>query len=154
MARWWADDPALEAIEADYGPGIDGHEPCEVFIAHRDGVPLGLAQRLWLHDYPRYVADIGAWTPVPAGACSIDYLLGNPGALQRGLGTELVGAFTSLLWRDRAQAAALLVPVHAGNRASWRVLERNGYTLAARAELDPDNPADSRDHVIYRIDRP
>ena len=43
-----------------------------------------------------------------------------------------------------------LVPVHADNRASWRALERAGFTRVAEGDLEPDNPQDTRDHVVYR----
>ena len=47
----------------------------------------------------------------------------------------------------------MIVPVHAGNRASWRALERAGFTRVAAGELRPDNPRDSRDHYVYGLNR-
>lgn len=55
VARWWDDDPALGAIEKDYGPCVDGTEPAEVFIACRDGEALGLIQRYKYKAYPAYL---------------------------------------------------------------------------------------------------
>lgn len=154
VARWWCDSPEPEALEAEYGGVIDGRESAEVFIAHRDGRPLGLVQRFALSAYPEYEAEIARWTEVPVAAWSIDYFIGEPDALRRGLGTTLIARLTGGIWADAPQAPAILVPVHADNRASWRVLERNGYRLAADARMEPDNPADSDAHRIYRIDRP
>ena len=154
VQRWWCDDPDPAAVEAEYGGVIDGRERAEVFIAHRGGRPVGLVQRFALDAYPSYAAEIARWTEVPAGAWSLDYFLGEPDALLRGWGTALVGQLTAGLWADVPQARCVIVPVHADNRASWRVLERNGYARVARGEFEPDNPADSREHLLLRLDRP
>lgn len=153
VSRWWAADASLEGIEADYGPGVDGAEQCEVFVAHRDGSAIGLAQRLRLQAYPQYLAEIAAIVPVPAGAWSIDYLVGEPGNTGRGWGTGMATAFTGRIWLDDAAASSVIVPVHAANRPSWRTLERAGYARIATGLLEPDNPADHRKHYLYRIDR-
>ena len=71
VLRWWADDASAEGVEADYGGVIDGAEPCEVFIAYRDGVAIGFTQRLRLDAYPNHLRDIAQVVPVPAGAWSI-----------------------------------------------------------------------------------
>jgi aminoglycoside 6'-N-acetyltransferase len=152
VLRWWADDATQEGVEADYGGVIDGTEPCEVFIAHRDGAAIGLAQRLQLSAYPSYADEIRQSVPVPPGAWSIDYLVGEGNATGRGWGAELVAAFTRRLWLDEATAACIIVPVHADNRFSWRALERSGYTRIATGLLEPDNPADNRKHYLYRSD--
>lgn len=65
VARWWCDDPAPAALEAEYGGVIDGREPAEVFITHQAGRPIGLVQRFALAGDPSYRDDIAAWTPVP-----------------------------------------------------------------------------------------
>lgn len=154
VARWWDDDPSLDAIEADYGGCIDGTEPAEVFIALREGEPVGFVQRYRLDSYPQYLDELAPVLSVAASALSIDYLIGPPEALGRGWGAAMIVAFAHQLWRDCPDASALIVPVHAGNIASWRALERAGFARAASGLLQPDNPADSKDHYIYRLDRP
>lgn len=154
VARWWNDDPGLEAIEADYGGCIDGTEPAEVFIALNEGEPAGFVQRYRLDSYPQYLIELAPILPVPASAFSIDYLIGPPDGLGRGWGGAMIAAFVRQLWRDHPEASALIVPVHADNIASWRALQRAGLTRVARGSLQPDNPADSEDHYLYRLDRP
>jgi len=46
------------------------------------------------------------------------------------------------------------VPVSTANVASWRALEKAGFARVGTADLEPDNPVDSREHVVYRLDRP
>ncbi len=154
VARWWAADPSLESIEADYGGAIDGTDPSEVFIAHRAHAPIGLVQRYRIESYPPYIEELRPILTLPAHAASMDYLIGPPGALRRGLGAQMLREFVARIWLDDLLTPALVVPVHADNTASWRVLERIGFSRAASGELKPDNPADHRHHFIYRLDKP
>jgi len=57
-------------------------------------------------------------------------------------------------WACCSQADDVIVPVSAGNYASWRTLERAGFQRIAAGDLEPDNPCDPRDHYVYRIERP
>lgn len=154
VARWWADDASPQGLESDYGPVIDGTEPCEVFIALRNGAPFGLVQRLAIAAYPEYEQEYAALCPVPPGAWSIDYLVGAAGDTGRGWGSAMLAAFVRQLWADQPQASCLLVAVHVSNEASWRALARCRFRRVAHGEMTPDNPADTREHVVYRIDRP
>lgn len=154
VARWWADDPSAQAIEAGYGGAVDGTEPSEAFIACRAGVPLGLVQRYRLDAYPRYLRELEPIISVPTGAASINYLIGPVQALGRGWGTAMIQAFTEILWHADPQTTAVIVPVHVANRAAWRALERAGYARIASGLLEPDNPADDRECYLYRLDRP
>src|SRR4051812_47153320 len=124
VARWWADDSSDEGLEAMYGGCIDGTEPAEVFVAEVDGRPIGLVQRFRIDAYAEYQEELAALVEIPARTSSIDYLIGPEDAIGRGWGTKLIRTFAAQLWRDDAEAVAIIVPVHAANRASWRVLER------------------------------
>ena len=153
VARWWADDASAAAIEADYGGCVDGTEPAEVFIAHCGARPAGLIQRYRLDAYPQYIEELAAIMTVPAAAWSIDYFLGPADVLGQGLGTRMVQAFVARIWRDDNAASCVIVPTNAYNRASWRSLERAGFTRVASGDLTPDNPVDDPAHFIYRLDR-
>jgi aminoglycoside 6'-N-acetyltransferase len=151
--RWWHDDPSLSAIEADYGGCVDSSEAAEVFIAHCDGVPVGLIQRFRFGAYPDYISDLAHILPVPVDASSIDYLIGPVQALGKGVGTAMIAAFIARLWEDDPDTPAIIVPVQADNHASWRALERAGFTRVATGELEPDNPSDRRTHFLYQLVR-
>jgi aminoglycoside 6'-N-acetyltransferase len=154
VARWWADDPALEALEREYGPVIDGADPAEVFIATVDDGELGMIQRYRIADEPIHLAELRPLTEVPPCAMSIDYLIGAASQTGKGLGTAMIREFVERLWKEHPACPCIIVPVHADNRASWRALERCGFVRVAEGELTPDNPADSPAHVISRLDRP
>ncbi|GAA4305657.1 GNAT family N-acetyltransferase [Klenkia terrae] len=152
VARWWAVDPG--EVEARYGPSIDGTDPTALYLGLTDGEPFGFVQVYRFADEPSYVAELAPVHPVPAGALSIDYLVGTAGHRGRGLGAGLVRAAVQRGFADHPDAQDVVVPVHAENRASWRALEAAGFTRVAEGELEPDNPADTRAHVVYRRHRP
>jgi aminoglycoside 6'-N-acetyltransferase len=153
VARWWAADPSLDAIEAEYGGCIDGTEPSEMFVAHRDGRPIGLIQRYRFDAYPQYIDELAHIMAVHEDAFSIDYFIGPVDVLRQGLGVAMIQAFAVKLWRDCRAATCIIVPTHARNRASWRALERAGFRRVASGALVPDNPGDDAAHVIYQLNR-
>ena len=153
VARWWAEDPSAEVVEERYGPSVDGTDPTRVYLGVHEGTPFGLVQVYRVDDEPEYRAELGSLCPVPAGALSIDYLVGAPSARGRGLGSALIAAAVARGFADHPDAADVLVPVALGNQASWRALRRAGATWYAAGELTPDNPVDPRDHVVHRFVR-
>jgi aminoglycoside 6'-N-acetyltransferase len=155
VARWWYHETTPEAVDRDFGPAVRGEEPSEELLALLDGRPFGLAQRYRLADFPEYVAELAAVLgDVPDGAMSIDYLIGDPDLVGRGLGPRMIRALLPETWAAHPGASSVIVPVAAANRASWRALEKAGLRRIAEGELEPDNPIDDRAHLIYRIDRP
>lgn len=154
VARWWNHETSPEAIERDFGPVVDGVDPAEVFIAEIDGRPFGLVQRHAFADSPEWHAEMAAVVDVPEGALSVDYFVGEPALLRRGLGAAMVAEAVRGGWMARPRASAVIVAVSEANVGSWRLLERAGLRRIAAGEMTPDNPIDDRAHVIYRIDRP
>ncbi len=152
--RWWHDDSSAEAVERDYGPCIDGTEPTTVWLVLKDDDPVGLVQGYRWASYPDDLAEMAGVWPVLDGAVGIDYLIGVPEARGRGVGPQLIAAAVAELAAAHPGARDVVVPVHAGNRASWRALEKAGFTRVAEGELEPDNPSDTRDHVVLRLPLP
>ncbi|GAA5049492.1 GNAT superfamily N-acetyltransferase [Thermocatellispora tengchongensis] len=154
VARWWHHETSIEAVTRDFGPAARGEDPSEDLLTFLDGRPLGLVQRCRLGDFPEYLTELSAILDVPADTVSLDYLIGDPGQVGRGLGPQMIRAVVEATWRDHPAAPAILIPVSAANRASWRALEKAGLRRVAEGELEPDNPIDDRAHYLYRIDRP
>jgi aminoglycoside 6'-N-acetyltransferase len=96
-----------------------------------------------LADEPEYLAELAPFLPIPPGAWSLDYLVGEAARRGLGVGTALVRAAVAAI-----EPGPIVVPVHADNRASVRVLLRTGFSVVAEADLEPDNPARSRSHVV------
>jgi aminoglycoside 6'-N-acetyltransferase len=154
VARWWNHETSAAAIERDFGPSVDGQNATEVFVAVVAGRPVGLIQRYPIDAYAEYVEELSTVCAMPPGAFSVDYLVGEPDARGRGLGPRLIAAFVDQSWPRYPQADDVIVPVSAGNRASWRSLERAGFRRIAEGDMQPDNPRDSLKHYVYRLQRP
>lgn len=154
VARWWNHETSPEALERDFGTSADGGESSEDLLALQDDHPIGLIQRSKLADYPEYLTEFEALTDVPAGAATIDYLIGEAAQTGRGVGTAMIKAVVEETWTIYTDANAILVAVVAGNRPSWRALERSGFHRVAEGPMEPDNPIDDPLHYVYRIDRP
>ena len=153
VARWWNHESTAAAIERDFGASVDGHDAAEVFVAVLEERPFGLIQRYPIDAYADYVEELSAVCAVPAGALSVDYLIGEPDMRGRGLGATLIATFVDQSWPLHPRADDVIVPVAAGNRASWRALERAGFRRIAEGDLKPDNPRDPPLHFVYRLHR-
>ncbi|MGW7395984.1 GNAT family N-acetyltransferase [Streptomyces cyaneofuscatus] len=154
VARWWNHETSVEAVRRDFGPAVRGEEPSEELLAHLDGTPVGLLQRCRLADYPEYLVEVATLVEVPSGAMTMDYLIGEPQLVGRGIGPRMIRSALQAIWDEHSDAPCVLVPVSVANRASWRALEKAGMRRVAEGELEPDNPVDGRAHYLYRVDRP
>ncbi|MGW2396288.1 GNAT family N-acetyltransferase [Kitasatospora sp. NPDC001664] len=154
VARWWNHETSPEAVERDFGPAARGEEPSEDLLVAVDGEPVALVQRCWIADYPQYMGELADQAEIPERAMTLDYLIGGPERTGQGIGTRILRAVAEATWTDHPTATALVIPVHADNRASWRALEKAGFHRYVEADLEPDNPADDRRHYVYRLDRP
>ena len=132
---------------------VDGLDPADIFIATTAGRAFGLIQRYRFDDNPQYLDELAPLLSVPSPALSIDYLVGPPADLGRGLGTAMIRTALASTWRDYADAPCVVVPVCVANIASWKALERAGFRRVAEGLLAPDNPIDPWDHYVYRIAR-
>jgi aminoglycoside 6'-N-acetyltransferase len=153
VARWWNEPGSAEAVEARYGPSIDGTDPTALYLGLHEGEPFGMVQVYAFADEPGYTAELSAVCPVPSGALSIDYLIGEPAARGRGLGAAMIAAAVARGFADHPDARDVLVPVALGNEASWRALRRAGASWYAEGDLEPDNPVDPPQHVVHRFVR-
>ena len=126
MKRWWRESGDADAVEAAYGPAIDGPDPTELLIAELDDQPIGMLQRYRLADNADYERALEpAGTPRPAAG--LDYLIGVPELTGRGLGPSIITEGSTGAWTAYAEIVAIVVTVQIENRRSWRALEKAGY---------------------------
>ncbi|GAA4924937.1 aminoglycoside 6'-N-acetyltransferase [Stackebrandtia albiflava] len=154
VARYWVHDTSEAGVEADFGGAVDGTEPSEDFIASLDGRPVGFIQRCRISDYADELAELAALTEVRPTTITVDYYLGEPDVLGKGLASRLIADFAARCWRDIPDATDIVVAVTESNPASWRALERAGFRRVASGLMEPDNPRDDRMHHVYRLTRP
>ncbi len=173
VARWWREPCDLAAVEATYGPLIDGSDPTEGFIAIRagqgqgQGPPLAFLQRYRLDDNPQWQRAIAIaraegpdWGSDAAGSAQIgtgagiDYLIGDPTMTGRGLGRQMIAAFVDLTWDRYPDITTVVVAVDQSNEASWRALEGAAFRRTWAGVLDSDDPSDQGPHYLYERRRP
>ena len=144
VARWYLAGSTIEDEIEDLRGSVTGTEPTKVFVVEVDTEPVGWCQWYRCGDYPGHAAGTGA----SAGDVGIDYAIGEPTLVGKGLGTALVAA----LVRDARTThphAAIIADPDADNLGSRRVLEKNGF------ELVDERPVSSERSVapvaIYRL---
>lgn len=146
--RWWQEPSDLAAVTDRYLPSLDGRDPTRLWRIEVDGRAVGLLQSSAFADEPEWAAAIGAVTDV-TGAVGIDYLIGEPEALGRGCGTRAIALACDLLLAEGW--ARIVVDVAQANEASWRALQRCGFSIVWSGELASPDPADAGpQHVLVR----
>lgn len=125
VLQWWASDgePSLERITEQYSADIDGTSPTRIWVAEVNGRSVGFVQDYRIGDYPDYAL----LAPDP-DAIGLDYAIGAPEWIGRGLGVHILWAWM-LKTRHRLPDANVYfaAPDHR-NAASLRVLEKLGFT--------------------------
>jgi aminoglycoside 6'-N-acetyltransferase len=150
---WWPDDASRDALEATYGPLVDGTGVGEAFIVEWARTPVGLIQRYRFDDEPDWVAAL-AETGAPTDAVGIDYLIGDETLTGVGLGPEVISRFVTSTWDQHPDVSAVVVSVQEGNRRSWRALEKAGFDRLWAGELASDDPSDAGISYVYVLVRP
>jgi RimJ/RimL family protein N-acetyltransferase len=131
VVRWWeGDDVSWLGVVRDYGDVAD--DPEEHHIAVHEGRDVG-----WIQCYA--VADVAgdpeqvlwARAGVSPRAAGIDYLLGREHR-HRGLGPAMVRAYVEqVVFGEHPGWDEVCASPHRDNAASWRTLERAGFTTRA-----------------------
>jgi aminoglycoside 6'-N-acetyltransferase len=154
VSQWWREPSDLPAVEAKYLPCIDGSDPTEIFVIEVDGSPAGFIQRYLVADNPDWAEVLRATgTTGWETAFGIDYLIGDPALTGRGIGSAAIRQFTASSFARYPFAGSAVVNVLQDNIASWRALERAGYSRVWAGELASDDPSDAGPSFLYRKPR-
>jgi aminoglycoside 6'-N-acetyltransferase len=144
VARWYLAGSSLERELADLRTSVVGDQSVHVLLVLDDDVPVGWCQWYPCADDPDWAAEVGA----AADDVGIDYAIGEPVSVGRGLGTELVAALVRVVRAARPGCGVVADP-EAENVASRRVLEKNGFDLVAVRPMASEPTAGPM--AIYRL---
>lgn len=144
VARWYLAGSTLERELADVRASVEGEQAVHVLLVLDDDVPVGWCQWYLCADDPEWAAEVGA----SAGDVGIDYAIGEPAAVARGAGTQLVAALVGTA-RAAQPGCGVVADPEAGNVASRRVLEKNGFDLMAVTSMAAEPTDDLM--AIYRL---
>jgi aminoglycoside 6'-N-acetyltransferase len=146
--RWWREPFDLASIEDRYGPSIDGRDPTECFVVEYEGGPIGFIQRYRLADNPDWQRSLLV-AGTPNDGAGIDYFIGSPSRLGKGLGPRIIDQFVEELWVRYPEIMAVVVDVSVENRRSWRALEKAGFRQVWSGTIESDDPSDDGPCHIY-----
>ena len=125
VQRWWHNDgePTAGRVTAAYGPRVDGTTPTRMWVVEVNGRSVGFVQDYRIRDYPGFAL----LTPDP-DAIGIDYAIGEPGWVGRGLGVRLLWTWVQDAHRRFPDATSYFAAPDHGNAASLRILDKAGFT--------------------------
>jgi len=152
VRRWWRQPSDLATVEEDYGPLLDGSDLTEGFIVHLDGRPVGYVQRCLIEDDPESQHAIRT-SVGDAGGIGIDYLLGEPDLVGKGIGRAVIARFAAGCFARYPSECRIVVDLQQANVASWKALEAAGFRRAWAGDLDGTDPSDAGPSFIYLLDR-
>jgi RimJ/RimL family protein N-acetyltransferase len=147
VAPWYVAGSSVEAEADDLRRSVAGEQDVHALMVAEAEVLVGWCQWYLCGDDPAWSAEIGAG-PADVG---IDYAIGDPSGIGRGVGTALIGELVRLV-RAHHPSAAVMADPDARNAASRRVLEKNGFDLVA-VKVIPSEPTDDP-MAVYRLAAP
>jgi aminoglycoside 6'-N-acetyltransferase len=147
VARWFLAGSSVERELDDLREGAAGSPPVHVLTVLEGDEPIGWCQWYLCAVDPGWAADMGA----EPGDVGIDYAIGDPARVGRGIGTELVAALVDAARAEHPGCTVTAAP-DARNVASRRVLEKNGFGLRDVTTLPSERTDDPV--AIYRLPRP
>lgn len=144
VARWWRDPSDLASITATHLLGVEGDAATEAFVIVLDGQPVGFIQRYRHRAHPEWDRAIGIHD-----AAGIDYYLGEPATLGRGVGTQAIRLFARQTLAHYCDVRCVVAVPQQANVASWRALEKAGFVREWAGILDSDHPSDEGPAYVY-----
>jgi len=152
VEQWWPGPHDLASMEREYRPIVDGADATRAFISCLDDRPVGYAQSYRLADETDWHLTIAAAIGDVAEV-GIDYFIGEAELIGRGIGSAMIASFVDTVWHLYADASSIVVAVQQENSASWRALERVGFTRVWQGRLDTDDSSDQGPGYLYLVVR-
>jgi aminoglycoside 6'-N-acetyltransferase len=141
VAKWWR-DPLEIAVEKRQA-ALEGRREVDHYVILEDERPVGMIQTYLVAHHPEWGELVGA-EPDAAG---VDLFVGEPDAVGRGLGAEILREFVRAIVFDRPETTAAIATVEEANRRSCRAFEKAGFRHLRDVEED------GLPHRLMRLER-
>jgi aminoglycoside 6'-N-acetyltransferase len=148
VSRWWGSAPDEAAMEAEYGADLDGAGHTEHHVILLGDRPIGHMQWYVIADYADWEQAIRVAIPT-ARTAGIDYLIGEPEMVGRGIGPMAISAYTDFIFAAHPDVEVVSADLQQANRASWRALEKAGFERRWAGQLESDAPEDAGPAYVY-----
>jgi aminoglycoside 6'-N-acetyltransferase len=139
VGPWWVPGDIGDITRA-----VHGDEPVDAWLLVLDGRDVGYFQ-VYDIGYDNEYREACATVGVEPGTAGMDYLLGEPALIGRGIGTEAIGRFVDDVVFGLGPYPAVTAGPDPKNAASIRVLEKNGFVSAGEIET-----SDGPEHLMRR----
>lgn len=149
VARWWDGPATIESIAEKFEPRLQEDSPTRVFVIEVEERPVGFIQLYRHRDYPEWDRDVGV-----KAAAGIDYLIGEPDATKKGIGTQAICAVTEAAFETFPDIEIVIAVPQKENLHSWHALENAGYQRLDERKLASRCPSDAGISYIYGRRRP
>ena len=140
---WYLADSSIDEELDELRACVAGEVPTHALLVTEDGRPVGWCQWYRCDDYPEHAAGVGA----APGDLGIDYAVGDPDRIGRGVGTAMVAALVAHVTALHPTRGIVADP-DARHAASRRVLEKAGFHLVAERPVPSERSA--RPMAVYR----
>lgn len=147
VSRWWPGEADSAQIEAKYEPRLEADSATKVFVIEYNDSPIGIIQCYRHSDYPDWERAIGI-----ERAAGIDYLIGDPDQVGKGLGAAAIAAVSKLAFALLDVEVIVAAP-QKDNVGSWKALEKAGFKRLNERKLDSDCPSDAGISYVYALYR-
>ncbi len=148
VLRWW--DGAIDRAEVQlkYEPRLQADSASKVFIIEIDEQAVGFIQCYKHCDYPD-------WNKAVAidNCAGIDYLIGESHFTGKGIGTKAIQAICKSAFELYGDINTIVSVPQKDNLASWKALEKAGFSRIDERKLDSNCPSDSGVSYIYSFNR-
>jgi aminoglycoside 6'-N-acetyltransferase len=148
VARWWDGKADLSSVTEEYGPTLEDNSETSVFVIEMDQGPVGIVQCYRHRDCPEWERDVDV-----QNAAGIDYLIGEPDSLGKGIGSEAIRAITKIAFDLYPEVEFVVSVPQRDNVSSCRALESAGFDLVHERKLQSKCPSDEGISRIYSIRR-
>ena len=135
--EWWDPDepaPSYDEVVAHYGPRVRGEDSTTACIIELGGRPVGYVQFYRWDSWPKDAGEMAV--DFDEHSYGIDIHIGEPDAIDRGLGSRAVDLLCAYLERERGASQIALTTELANTRAQ-RAYEKAGFHKV-REVLDTD----------------
>jgi RimJ/RimL family protein N-acetyltransferase len=150
VARWWnAEVRTVRDIEQLYGKVVDGLEPDRLWVVEINDRAVGFLQCYRIGNHPEY-----ALLTAEPDSIGVDYLIGEPDLVGRGVGTRVVWEFLRTVVSEVfPQAKQYFAAPDHRNGASRRMLLKLGFTEGLWFD-EPHKDGSTHTVVGYTFDVP